>query len=58
MNHFTDAAAAVATVVVVCLIGVVVAGFIPNLKATARDLSFVVTGICVPSLLFNRLAIS
>src|SRR5688572_9214196 len=57
MEHVPATARAVATVVVTCAVGVVTARAIPNQRVTTRDLSMLVTSLCVPALLFSKMAV-
>lgn len=58
MDHVSATSRAVATVVVTCVVGVITANKIPNQRVTARDLSMLVTSLCVPALLFSHMAAS
>lgn len=58
MDHFGATASAVATIVCSVLVGTAVAPRIPNIAVAVRDLSYITTAVCVPSLLFNKMATS
>ena len=53
-SHVVATANSVGSVVVSVAIGVFAAPYIPNSAVAVRDLSFIVTSVCVPCLLFDH----